>query len=618
MSVLVRAGAHLRRSWRSASGVASMERAAGAPELQLPPDQLVSASERLRRSRSGGVKVLEHDSEPAAAGNGAALEQSGMSSALRVSSASASSSRSSSSRSMGVSGAPAHELVQQQKRAAKDLSRRRSVQLQLQPASEYSPSEIIVKKRDGHQLSANEIDWFVQGFHTGYVETYQMSAFLMAVCTRGMTMAEATDLTKAMVRSGKINDLSKVRPGHAKVDKHSSGGTGDKVSLILTPLVACFDVVVPMMSGRGLGHTGGTLDKISSIPGLRTNLTNEQYLKQLEDVGCAIVAPPEDSCPVEKKIYRIRDVSGCVEDVGLVASSIMSKKLAERPDALLLDVKMGRGAFAKCLNDAAALASLMVSIGQEAGIDTCCLLTNMNSPLGSAVGNSLEMREALHILKGKHAGPLDPMDGSALALQDVRHLVLSQAAVMLGLGGKARSFAEGYAMAADKLASGDALNKFAHMVAAQGGDPDVVLKTPPPRSSLALVYRAPEDIIVQDIDAFEIGMASTKLGAGRRYANDPIDLHAGIILHAKMGEMVRKGEPIFSVMVGQEQDDELDSKKVGGLSDPQLRLREGFDRALNAIAIAPNKPEFFVNAPPIIEFFVDVDGMKPFKSLQVN
>jgi len=476
-----------------------------------------------------------------------------------------------------------------------------------------TPSEIIVKKRDGSTLTAAEIDWFISGFHHGFVEPYQMSAFLMAVCTRGMTNQEAADMTKAVVKSGKISDLSAIRPGCPKVDKHSSGGTGDKVSLILTPLVACFDVVVPMIAGRSIGHTGGTLDKIASIPGVQTDLSTKHYMDMLSHVGCAIAAPTEDLCPVEKRIYELRDVSGCIEDVALVASSVMSKKVAEGPDALLLDVKMGRGAFAKCLSDAAALASAMVAIGHEAGINTCCLLTNMNAPLGSAVGNSLEVREAMHVLKGRHAGPVAPEDGSNAALADVRYLALAEASVMLGLAGKASSFAQGFEMASEMLDSGKAMDKFAEMITAQGGDASVLynLDETMPKSSNSMMFRAPEDVIIQDIDAYKIGTASAKLGAGRMYLTDPVDYDAGIILHAKIGEVVRAGDPIITAFVGDEQD-----SRVEVLGDPKLRLQDGFSRAIAGVTFAPNRIENQVAAPPLIDYFIDSQqGMTAFKNI---
>lgn len=489
----------------------------------------------------------------------------------------------------------------------------------------YSPSDIISKKRDGETLTADELHWFVNGFHSGIVENYQMSAFLMAVCCRGMSNAEATMLTKAMISTGRTADLSRIRPDWPKVDKHSTGGVGNKVSLILAPLVACFDVVVPMMAGRSLGHTGGTLDKLDSIPGVRTDLTTCEFLEQLANVGCSIVSPTEDFAPVDSTMYAVRDVSGSVESIALVAASVMSKKMAANPDSLLLDVKMGRGAFFRNLNDCASLAKMMISIATDAGIDAVCLLTNMNQPLGGAVGNWLEVREAVQVLSGdspevrqaaaSKSGFFE-LGTSEAALADTRELTLAQAAIMLGLAGKAESFSEGYNMAAEMLASGAALAKFADLVSAQRGDPTALLDPAVcPISKKRMTFLAPEDVIVQDIDAFEVGMAALRLGSGRKFGGDPLDYHAGILLHCKVGEVVKQGEPILTALVG---DESQTRDALYALGDPHKRLLEGFQRVCSAVTIAKNAPENYVKAPPAIEYLVDRHGLTPFNSLRTE
>mmetsp|Transcript_10180 Transcript_10180/g.11722 ORF Transcript_10180/g.11722 Transcript_10180/m.11722 type:complete len:578 (-) Transcript_10180:891-2624(-) len=471
----------------------------------------------------------------------------------------------------------------------------------------FSPSDIIIKKRDGQSLTTEELHWFVDGFHKGYVKDYQMSAFLMAVCVKGMSNREVSDLTLAMVHTGLTADLTSIRPGDPKVDKHSTGGVGDKVSLVLTPLAATLGLVVPMMSGRGLGHTGGTLDKLSAIPGLRTMLESEEYLSQLEKVGCAIVAPTDEYAPVDRTIYALRDVSGSVENVALVASSVMSKKLAEKPDGLLLDVKMGGGAFFRHLNDAAALASTMVAIGEDAGIATCCVVTNMDQPLGAAVGNWLETREALQLLQGKDRAPLDEFPSSDEALKEIEELALAEASLMLGLGGMVDSYQEGYNLAKQALDSGKCLHKFAEMVESQGGDPRVVYdlnKIPLPKYRKTMY--SPIDGIIEDIDAHEIGIASVKLGAGRHYADDEVDFCAGLLLHKKVGSRVKKGEPIFTAF----------ASDVASLEEPEDRLNDGYDRAEGSFLINPDCSHVVIKEKKLIEYFVDRTGVQPFEIIK--
>jgi len=471
------------------------------------------------------------------------------------------------------------------------------------PNGEYTPSELIIKKRQGGKLSFAELEWFVHGFNNGTVTDYHMSAFLMAVCIRGMTNEEATSLTLAMVRTGRQVILDGVQPTKPKVDHQSTGGVGDKVSLILTPLIACFDVVVPQFSCRGLGHTGGLLDKIESIPGVSANVSTEQYIRLLDQVGCSVVAPSSDFVPVGEGIRSLRDVCGAVDNVALVASSIMSKKLAERPDSLFLDVKMGSGAFCSNLHDAASLASMMVSIGEQAGIDTVCMITNNDQPIGSMVGNWLEVKEAIDVMKGGSS--------SYKFASEVRETCIAQASVMLGLAGKADSFAQGCEKAESMLDSGAALLKFAEMVEAQGGNKDMILN--PEEHNLGevlkLVHLAHDDMVVQNVDAYNIGVGSMRLGAGRMYAQGPIDGQAGIELHAKTGSVVKRGDPIFTAFVG--------AGEIIGLDSPQVRLRNGFQKGVDAFKLIQNAPNNWVPVPPSnIEYFVDRNGLVPFKCLK--
>ena len=330
------------------------------------------------------------------------------------------------------------------------------------------------------------------------------------------------------------------------------------------------------------------------------------YLNQLEKIGCAIVAPTEDYAPVDLDLFALRDVTGTIENVALVASSIMCKKLAERPDALLLDVKMGKGAFFKSLSDAASLASTMVAIGEDAGIATCCMVSSMDQPLGSAVGSLLETREAIQILGGRETSWLDLVD--AEAIEEVKELTLAQVSMMLGLGGFADSFTEGYEMAKEQLESGVCLHKFADLVEAQGGDPSVVYnldEMPLPDSKQ--VFVAPFDCIIEDIDAQQIGLASVRLGAGRHYADDEIDVLAGLILHCSMGRVVKKGEPVFTAYVG----------VAPSLEDPSVRLTEGFELAKLAFDLVPaESPYVLIKDKKRIEYFVDRAGVRPFEIIK--
>ena len=401
-----------------------------------------------------------------------------------------------------------------------------------------SPVEIIAKKRDGGALTSDETHAMVAGFHAGTVPDYQMSAFLMAVYMRGMDNAETADLTLAMTQSGRILNHDSI-PGF-KVDKHSTGGVGDKVSLPLAPLVASFGMVDPMMSGRGLGHTGGTLDKLESIPGFNVDLSTEQFQQVLRDVGCAVIAPTADVAPVDKTIYALRDVTATVASIPLIVGSIMSKKIAEGPQALVLDIKSGSGAFLQEFADGVALAESMIAAGENAGIHTVAMMTSMDEPLGAKVGNWLEIEETVEVLRG--GGP-----------PDVVEVVVAQCAQMLLMGGGAPTVAEGAAMARRGLADGSALAKFVAMVEAQGGDARLVsddeayTEAHKPRAPFTAEVAAPADGVLVAIDCLEVGLSSVGMGAGRQRVDDVIDMAAGVVFHAKCGDEVAAGASIATL-----------------------------------------------------------------------
>jgi pyrimidine-nucleoside phosphorylase len=387
--------------------------------------------------------------------------------------------------------------------------------------------DVIARKRDGEALSRDAIDLFVQGATDGSIPDYQASALLMAIVLRGMNDQETAWLTEAMVRSGERVDLSDV-PG-IKVGKHSTGGVGDKVSIVLAPVVAACGVIVPKMSGRGLGHTGGTLDKLESIPGYRIDLTVDQFKQQLRDLGTAIIGQTSALAPADKKLYALRDVTATVESIPLISASIMSKKLAEGSNALVLDVKCGDGAFMKTLPRARALAASMVAIGQFAGVRTEAFITDMDAPLGHAIGNALEIIECLETLKGH---------GPAELTTVVRRL----ATRMVTLGGVADATRAG-ALVDDALASGRALAKFAAVVERQGGDVHVVedygrLPTAPARAPLL----ASRSGYVTSMRAESLGIASNVLGAGRTRVGDPVDHAVGLVARVGVGDQVRAGE----------------------------------------------------------------------------
>jgi pyrimidine-nucleoside phosphorylase len=387
--------------------------------------------------------------------------------------------------------------------------------------------DLIQRKRDGEELAPEEIEFLVEGYTTGDIPDYQMSAFLMAVYFSGMSDREVSRLTECMLRSGDTVDLSAI-PG-VKVDKHSTGGVGDKTSFIVAPLAAAAGVVVPMMSGRALGHTGGTLDKLESIPGLRTNLTAEEFAKQLAELGLAFIGQTDRLAPADRKLYALRDVTATVESIPLISSSIMSKKLAEGVDALVLDVKVGSGAFMKKQVEARRLAQTMVGIGRRMDKKVQALITNMNQPLGYAVGNALEVMEASQTLQ--NAGPAD-----------LTKLSLELAARMIFLGKKAETLEEARRIAEHHLVDGSGYKKFKQVVAAQGGNPQALDKFELlPNATGMREIASPRGGYVSSIDAEDIGVASNMIGAGRDKKEDSIDPAVGIILEVKTGEKVDAG-----------------------------------------------------------------------------
>ncbi len=401
-----------------------------------------------------------------------------------------------------------------------------------------TPYEIILKKRNGEELTKEEISFMVQGFTKGEIPDYQMAAFLMAVWFRKMTPVERAQLTLEMLNSGEKYDLSDIEG--IKVDKHSTGGVGDGPSLALTPIVAAGGAIVPMMSGRGLGHTGGTLDKLESIPGFTVTLEPEEVKKILKEVGCLIMGQTDKVAPADKKMYALRDVTATVDSIDLISASIMSKKLAEGMDALVLDVKTGKGAFMQKLEDSIALAQSMVEIGVNLGKDMFAYITDMNQPLGKAVGNALEMIQAIETLKGN--GPADYTE-----------LVLTYSARMLFMAKKVKSFEEGKELAQKLIKSGEALEKLRKMIEAQHGNPGVIDDYSLfPGANIIEEFESPEDGYISEINAFKVGMAAVKLGAGRETVDSKIDYGVGFILHKKVGDKVSKGEPLLSIYANDE------------------------------------------------------------------
>lgn len=393
--------------------------------------------------------------------------------------------------------------------------------------------DLIRKKRDGGELSHEEIAFLVNGYTQGHIVDYQMSAFLMAVFFRGMSAAETVTLTQQMIHSGVIVDLSEL-PGR-KVDKHSTGGVGDKTSLILAPLAAAAGVWVPMVSGRGLGHTGGTLDKLESIPGFRVGLTLDEYKQVLKTTGLVLIGATKEIAPADKKIYALRDVTATVESIPLITASILSKKVAEGIDGLVMDVKFGDGAFMKSFEQARQLAQSLASVGRGLGLDIRVLLTDMNQPLGQAVGNALEVIECIEVLKGH--GPAD-----------LKHLSVELAAHMVLLGQKAASLDAARSLVEQQINNGMGLEKLRKVIAAQGGDPLVVDDyARMPQAAHRAEVVAPVGGFVADIKAETIGLAAMQLGAGRELIDSVIDPAVGLVLHKKVGDQVQAGESLATI-----------------------------------------------------------------------
>jgi thymidine phosphorylase len=389
-------------------------------------------------------------------------------------------------------------------------------------AERHDAVEVITAKRDRSELSDSQIDWVIDAYTRGAVADEQMSSLAMAILLNGMNRREITRWTTAMIESGERMDFSSLsRP---TADKHSTGGVGDKITLPLAPLVAACGVAVPQLSGRGLGHTGGTLDKLESIPGWRADLSNEEMLRQLEDVGAVICAAGSGLAPADKKLYALRDVTGTVEAIPLIASSIMSKKIAEGTGALVLDVKVGSGAFMKDVDKARELAETMVALGTDAGVRTVALLTDMSTPLGLTAGNALEVRESVEVLAG--GGPADVVE-----------LTLALASEMLAGAGITDLDP------AEKLKDGSAMDAWKQMIRAQGGDPDAQL----PTGRESTVVNAPRSGVLTRLDAMAVGLTAWRLGAGRARKEDPVQAGAGVQMHAKPGDTVTEGQPLLTL-----------------------------------------------------------------------
>jgi pyrimidine-nucleoside phosphorylase len=400
-------------------------------------------------------------------------------------------------------------------------------------APAYRVTDLIRKKRDGLELTREEIQFLIAGYTSGEVPEYQVSAWLMAVVLKGMSRDELAALTESMLHSGQVLDLSDL-PG-CKVDKHSTGGVGDKTSMVVAPIVAAAGLKVPMISGRGLGHTGGTLDKLESIPHFNVNLSLADFRRVLQACGCALAGQTAEIAPADKKMYALRDVTGTVESPYLICASIMSKKLAEGIDALVLDVKTGSGAFMKKEDDAIALAQLMVETGNRMGKRVVALITDMDQPLGRYVGNALEVKECLHVLYGR--GP-----------NDLRDLCLELSAWMLFAGERVATLDAGRALAADLIRKTTAREKFRHLIELQGGDPSVVddpTRLPHARHTFDLPSHASGYVSAMNCEL--IGMASMVLGGGREKKDDTVDPAVGLVLHKKIGDHVVAGEPLCSL-----------------------------------------------------------------------
>ena len=425
--------------------------------------------------------------------------------------------------------------------------------------------DIIARKRDGKRLTEEEIRWFIEGYTRGDIPDYQAAALLMAIYLNGLDGEELHHLTHYMLHSGDVIDLSSV-PG-TKVDKHSTGGVGDKISLPLAPLVASWGVKVPMMSGRGLGHTGGTLDKLESIPGFRVGLSEEEFINNINKIGVAMIGQTGQLAPADKKLYALRDATATVPSIPLISASIMSKKLAEGIDALVLDVKTGSGAFMRSMDDAEKLARTMVDIGKRAGKRVTAFITRMDDPLGNAVGNANEMIESIETLKGN--GP-----------EDIEELLFALGSEMLVLGGVAKDSEDALLKLNESLDSGRALDKMREMIEAQGGDPRVVDDYSLfPGYENEMELPAPRDGFVTSVDSTEIGLAGVLLGAGREKVSDDVDHGVGFTILKKTGDEVRQGDPLMVIHYSS-----------------SSRLDEAVERLKRAYVIGDDTPE----AKPLI------------------
>ncbi|WP_039764262.1 pyrimidine-nucleoside phosphorylase [Caldicellulosiruptor sp. F32] len=399
-------------------------------------------------------------------------------------------------------------------------------------------TEIIRKKRDGFELNKDELEFLINGYINDEIPDYQMAAFLMAVYFRGMSKEELTTFTMLMAQSGEMVDLSKIEG--IKVDKHSSGGIADTTTLVLIPLAASVGVKVAKMSGRGLSHTGGTIDKLESIPGFRTELSKDEFIEAVNRVGAAIVGQSKDLVPADKKIYALRDVTATVESIPLIASSIMSKKIAAGADKIILDVKFGKGAFMKRYEDAKELAKTMVEIGNLAGRETVAYVTDMNQPLGLMIGNSLEVIEAIEVLKGR-------------GHEDLRSLCIEFATEMMILSGVEKDRERAKERLIESIEKGWALKKFKEIIQNQGGNPEVVNDySLLPQAKYVYELKCEEDLYIKDIDALKLGIAALKLGSGRQKKEDVIDYSVGIELFGKIGSKIEKGKPYARIYANDE------------------------------------------------------------------
>jgi len=415
--------------------------------------------------------------------------------------------------------------------------------------------DLIQKKRDGQELTTAEIKWLVEGYVAGTVPDYQMSAFAMAVYFKGMTTREISDLTMNMVKTGQEFDLSAIEG--VKVDKHSTGGVGDKVTLILAPLVASFGVPVAKMSGRGLGHTGGTIDKLESIKGYQVERSQEDFIRQVQDIGVSVIGQSDQLVKADKLLYALRDVTATVDTIPLIASSVMSKKIAAGADAILLDVTVGEGAFMKTVDEARELAQTMVDLGKAVGRKTVAVITDMSQPLGRAIGNRLEILEAIEILQGK-------------GREDISHFICELAQIMLGLADVEKTIEE----IRQHLENGQALAKFEEMVTAQGGDLEDLYR--PVKVAHVVEIPAQDTGVISALPAMEFGLYAMRLGAGRAIKSDDLDYETGIVFEKKVGDSVQKGEIVAKVYTNGKISSELvtEFQKYVKINDGVQSLRE--------------------------------------------